>query len=105
MMEKLQAEVLKITHMAASEMKEGKDIYRLLKCFKAWIFYDTPRSIRAELAEHKMIDVALEYVHDDYLTEWAVEVIVEVIHICKNPENYQPLYRLLLERLSAGLLK
>lgn len=105
MEKKLQAEVLKITHLAASEMSSEKDIYRLLKCFKAWIWYDTPEEIKKQLADHKMVMVALNYMHDDYLTEYAVEVLQDIIEMCKNPNEYQKLYNLLIEEISKGLIK
>jgi hypothetical protein len=103
MIEELQPEVMKITHVAASQMKEEKYIYRLLKCFKSWIMRETPREIKKDLHHHKVVELALGHMHDDNMTEYAVEVLHKIIKICQSPQTYSELYEMLLAKFSEGL--
>lgn len=97
--------MLKITHLAADQIKEDKYIYRLLKCFKSWIIRDTPKAIKLDLSHHKVVELAVTYLHDDTMTEYAVDVLLKIMKICYSPQTYHELFNMLLEKFSQGLEK
>lgn len=105
----LQPNVLKTLNVASQQPKlSNKRRFQLLKCFEAWVVDKTPEEVKQELHQLNLIQLCFDELgqasHESNCEE-AADALCTLMIVCKDANQYQPLYQTILKGLIGGKQK